>query len=198
MCVNYRMKRNIHIILSFLCLAFLGTAQVKVSEWKDHLSYNSCNTVAKAGDAVYASNGTGIIKYTISDGSTELISKINGLSDIGITLLRYNPYNGALLIVYNNANIDVLKDGVFTNFPDIKRKTITGKKNINEKSKIICNGSVTYALPISPFLFLNGEEGDPLGVEIEKTSMKIQYVPLHNHLWLTLKVLYFKQGPSNG
>lgn len=126
------MKRNIQIILSFLCLTLIATAQVKVSEWKDHLSYNSCNTVAKAGDVVYASNGTGIIKYTISDGSTELISKINGLSDIGITLLRYNPYNGALLIVYNNANIDVLKDGEFTNFPDIKRKAITGKKTINE------------------------------------------------------------------
>jgi hypothetical protein len=126
------MKLNTRLILIFLCFAFAGIGQVKVGEWKDHLSYNSCNTVAKAGDAVYASNGTGIIKYNISDGSTELISKINGLSDIGITLIRYNPYNGALLIIYNNANIDILKDGVFTNFSDIKRKTITGKKNINE------------------------------------------------------------------
>lgn len=126
------MKRNIQLIVYFLCITIVGIAQVKVGEWKDHLSFNSCNTVAKAGDVVYASNGTGIIKYTISDGSTELISKINGLSDIGIQLLRYNPYNGTLLVVYNNANIDVLKDGVFTNFSDIKRKTITGKKNINE------------------------------------------------------------------
>jgi hypothetical protein len=126
------MKPRTRLILSFLFFAFAGWAQVKVGEWKDHLSFNSCNTVAKAGDVVYVSNGTGIIKYTISDGSTELISKINGLSDIGITLLRYNPYNNTLLIIYNNANIDILKDGVFTNFPDIKRKTITAKKNINE------------------------------------------------------------------
>jgi hypothetical protein len=126
------MRRKIQIAILFVFITLVGMTQVKVGEWKDHLSYNSCNTVAKVGDVVYASNGTGLIKYTISDGSTELVSKINGLSDIGITLLRYNPYNGALLIVYNNANIDVLKDGVITNFSDIKRKTITGKKNINE------------------------------------------------------------------
>ncbi len=126
------MIRKTQIALVFVFIALTGFSQVRVGEWKDHLSYNSCNTVAKVGDVVYASNGTGLIKYTTSDASVELISKINGLSDIGIQLLRYNPYNGVLLIVYNNANIDVLKDGVITNFSDIKRKTITGKKNINE------------------------------------------------------------------
>ncbi len=126
------MRKKLNILYALLLSVVAGFSQVRVGEWKDHLSYNSCNTVAKVGDAVYVSNGTGLIKYTISDGSIELISKINGLSDIGIDLLRYNPYNGALLIIYNNANIDVLKDGVITNFSDIKRKTITGKKNINE------------------------------------------------------------------
>lgn len=126
------MKTKLLIFVFFVFTALFTSAQVKVGQWKDHLSYNSCNTVAKAGDLVYVSNGTGILKYTISDGSTELISKINGLSDIGITLLRYNPYNGVLMIIYNNANIDIIKDGVITNFSDIKRKAITGKKNINE------------------------------------------------------------------
>ena len=126
------MNRNLQIVIFFAIITTVGFAQVKVGEWKDHLSYNYCYTVAKAGEVVYASNGAGIIKYTISDGSTEVISKVNGLSDIGIQLLRYNPYNGVLLVVYNNANIDVIKDNTITNFSDIKRKTITGKKNINE------------------------------------------------------------------
>jgi hypothetical protein len=126
------MKTKLLIVVFFVLAAFSGFTQVKVGEWKDHRGFNSTNSVAKVGDVVYASNGTGLLKYTISDGSTEVISKINGLSDIGITLLRYNPYNNTLLIVYNNANIDVLKGDVFTNFSDIKRKTITGKKNINE------------------------------------------------------------------
>ena len=126
------MGKKVSIILSFFFVWLNMLAQVKVGQWKDHLSYNSCNTVAKAGDFVYTSNGAGILKYNITDGSIETISKINGLSDIGIQLLRYNPNNGTLLIVYNNANIDVLRGNEIINFSDIKRKTITGKKNINE------------------------------------------------------------------
>lgn len=127
------MTRKIHILLVFTLFSLSLIGQVRVGEWKDHLSYNSCKTVAKAGnDVVYVSNGNTLLKYIISDGSTEVISKINGLSDIGIELLRYNPYNGSLIIVYNNANIDVLKNDVIINFSDIKRKTLTGKKSINE------------------------------------------------------------------
>lgn len=123
------------------CVVILSFSQVKIGEWKDHSSFNSCNSVAKVGDLVYVSNGTGLIKYNTQDNSIEKISKINGLSDIGIQLLRYNSYNNTLLIVYNNANIDVLKDDAFYNFSDIKRKSITGKKNINE---VIFKNNIAY------------------------------------------------------
>lgn len=123
-------KAILFLIACFI--SFFADSQVKVGEWKDHLSYNSCNTVAKAGNIVYVSNGIGLLKYNTDDNSVERLNKINGLSDIGISLLRYNPNNKTLLIVYSNANIDVIKDNVITNFSDIKLKTITGKKNIND------------------------------------------------------------------
>jgi ligand-binding sensor domain-containing protein len=126
------MSKKTTLIIGLILVSLSGITQVKVGQWKDHPSYNSCNTVAKAGNFVYTSNGVGILKYNSSDGSVEQISKINGLSDIGIQLLRYNPYNNTLLVIYNNANIDILKGNEFINFSDIKRKTITGKKNINE------------------------------------------------------------------
>ncbi len=116
----------------FVVIATGIQSQVKVGEWKDHLSYNSCNTVVKVGDIVYASNGTGIIKYNTKDNTIDKWSKINLLSDIGIQLLRYNAYNNTLLVIYDNANIDVIKNDEAFNFSDIKRKNIIGKKNINE------------------------------------------------------------------
>lgn len=124
-----------------LLFAIPAIAQIKVGEWRDHLSYNSCNSVAKVGNVVYASNGTGLVKYNTSDNSVEKISKINGLSDIGINLLRYNSYNNTLLVIYENANIDVLKGDEIYNFSDIKRKNITGKKNINE---VIFRNNIAY------------------------------------------------------
>ena len=119
-------------VLFFVFITTFIQAQVKVGEWKDHLSYNSCNTVVKVGDIVYASNGTGIIKYDTKANTIDKWSKINLLSDIGIQLLRYNSYNNTLLVIYDNANIDVIKGDEVSNFSDIKRKNIIGKKNINE------------------------------------------------------------------
>lgn len=135
------MLRRLFVIFVLTFSEISAFSQVKVGDWKDHLSYNSCNSVVKVKDAVYVSNGTGLIKYNTSDNSIERISKINGLSDIGIQLLRYNSFNNTLLIVYDNANIDILRGNTFTNFSDIKRKSFTGKKNINE---VIFKNEIAY------------------------------------------------------
>lgn len=104
-----------------------------VGEWRDHLSYDNINSVTKVGSIVYASNGSGLLKYNEGDNSIEKFTKINGLSDVGVKLLRKNDYNNCVLVVYDNTNIDLIKpDGRIINFSDIKRKIIQGKKYINE------------------------------------------------------------------
>lgn len=109
------------------------TAQVKIGQWVDHLPYTETNTVSKNGNIVYVSNGTALAKYNTADNSVEKLTKYNGLSDVGIQLLRKNPYNNRLLVIYKNTNIDVIDiEGGITNFSDIKRKSIQGKKYINE------------------------------------------------------------------
>lgn len=120
----------------FLAACFLSftalQAQVQVGQWTDHLNYSTAVSVVKAGPIVYCSNGSGLVKYNTDDNSIEKLTKINGLSDVGVKLLRYNPYNNMVVVIYKNSNIDLIKDGVITNFPDIERKTITGDKTINE------------------------------------------------------------------
>lgn len=115
-------------ILAFGCLP----AQVKVGEWVDHLNYNNAKSVVKAGSTVYCSNGSGLVKYNLDDNSIEKLTKINGLSDVGVKLLRYNAVNNMVVVIYDNSNIDLIKDGTVTNFPDIERKAFTGNKTINE------------------------------------------------------------------
>ncbi|MBI3519089.1 MAG: hypothetical protein HY062_06995 [Bacteroidetes bacterium] len=115
---------------------------MKIGQWVDHLSYNYSNSVAKVGPLVYISNGSGLATYNEVDNSIEKLTKIGGLSDVGIKLLRKNDYNNNLLVIYNNTNIDVIKpDGSIINISDIKRKIIQGKKYINE---VYFNGSFAY------------------------------------------------------
>ncbi|NBQ48300.1 MAG: hypothetical protein EBU33_07590, partial [Sphingobacteriia bacterium] len=61
------------------------------------------------------------------------LSKINGLSDVGIRLLRTNSFNNKLLVVYDNCNLDVIENKtVVRNYPDFKLKSLNGKKLVNE------------------------------------------------------------------
>lgn len=114
-------------------VSYSGFSQVKIGQWIDHLSYNYANAVSKVGNNVYVSNGQGLAKYNDGDNSIEKLTKINGLSDVGIKTIKKNDYNDALLVIYNNSNIDVIKpNGTIVNISDLKRKIIPGKKNINE------------------------------------------------------------------
>ncbi len=124
-------KKSFFLLCSISSL--LSFSQVKIGQWVDHLSYTSSNSVAKVNNLVYVSNGSGLAKYNTDDNSIEKMTKIDGLSDIGVKLLRKCDYNNSLLVIYDNTNMDVIKsDGTIVNISDIKRKIITGKKYINE------------------------------------------------------------------
>ncbi len=135
-----QLKNKLFLFLLFT--QWLAFSQVKVGQWVDHLSYNNANSVAKVNDIVYESNGSGLAKFNVNDFSIEKYTKIDGLSDVGVQLLRKNDYNNVLLVVYNNTNIDVIKpDGSIANISDIKRKIIQGKKYINE---VYFSGNMAY------------------------------------------------------
>jgi hypothetical protein len=122
-------------LLIFSSVFVLQTAfsQVAPRAWQDHLSINSSNSVTKLGSRIYASNFLGVVYFDEQELSPQRLTKINGLSDVRVRLLRANPYNNKLLVIYENSNIDVIDiNGNILNYPDIRLKTISGKKVINE------------------------------------------------------------------
>jgi len=65
--------------------------------------------------------------------SVSFLSKVSGLSDIGIQQVRYDEVNDQLFIIYNNSNIDVIRSEAILNVPNISANTsITGSKQIND------------------------------------------------------------------
>lgn len=129
--IKISMKQLYNTFFCFFTL--LSFSQVGPYSWQDHLSFNSANAIAKLGSDIYASNYNGLIKIDFNEFSTQRKNKINGLSDVGIKLLRTNPYNNKLLVIYENSNIDIIDaNGKVQNYPDIKLKALSGKKTINE------------------------------------------------------------------
>ena len=121
-------------VLLFGVLSYLGlNAQSRVGTWEDHVNLENCLSVCKFDGKIYASNYSSIIIYDKVDGSIERLSKINGLSDVGIKQLLVNPFNNRLLVIYDNSNLDVILPGnKIQNYSDLFRKNFSGKKNIND------------------------------------------------------------------
>ncbi|MBE3141634.1 MAG: T9SS type A sorting domain-containing protein, partial [Thermoplasmata archaeon] len=115
--------------------------QTHVGTWSDHLVYNTTKSVAVGTKEVYASTGSSIIVYNKEFAELKKMSRINGLNETGISTIAWSEENNALIIAYTSTNVDLVKNNIIYNIPDISRKYITGKKEIN---RIRTNGKYAY------------------------------------------------------
>lgn len=134
------------LIISFhffiLFFALCNAQGVAVGEWRDHLPYSSVIDVATAPDRVYAATEYSLFYYDTYEGTITRMSKVEGISDIGISAIEYSDNYDMLIVTYSNANIDLIPyDGKLFNLPDIKNKNIIGNKSINN---IYLNNDYAY------------------------------------------------------
>ncbi len=117
--------------LFFIFLSINLFSQIAIDQWRDHLPYHSTISVADAGEKIYCATPYSLFYYDKTDYSINRLTKVNGLSDIGISAIAFNKDYNTLLIAYTNTNIDLIKGNVIINISDIKRKPILGNKTIN-------------------------------------------------------------------
>jgi hypothetical protein len=114
-----------------ILLTIKAIAQLPVGQWREHLPYALGQKVSETENKIYCSTKGGLFTFDKNDNSVEKISKITGLSDVGISSLKYSTENNVLLIAYSNANIDIIEGTDIFNISDVKRKQMTGRKTIN-------------------------------------------------------------------
>ncbi len=123
------------IAFTFSCfLFFFGmtfSQGVAIGQWREHLPYNSVVSVADAGNFVYAATNFALFSYNKEDGELTRYSKVNRLSDIGVSSIAWHQQKNTLIIAYSNGNIDLIKNESVKNYGDIKRANISGSKKIN-------------------------------------------------------------------
>lgn len=135
------------IFLFILFVYFLSvqadvfSQKLALGQWRDHLPYNQTTSVEESTDKIFCATPHSVFSYSKTDQSIERISKANGLSDVGVSAIKFHSPSGNLIIAYNNGNIDLYNKSSTTNISDIKRSPITAGKNIN---KIILYGNYAY------------------------------------------------------
>ena len=125
------------IALSALLLLPATLLAQKTGTWRDHFAYSQGVDVLVQGEQLICATWAGLVFF---DGEAEKISKVNGLSDVGLTAALYDPPSGCIFVGYENGNMDVLRSAnprqirqgdrtknvaAWKNFP------AHGRKNIN-------------------------------------------------------------------
>jgi hypothetical protein len=130
------------ILISFL-LSTIGLlrAQTPIGTWSDHLNYNISRSVAAGSKEIYASTGSSILVYDKQFQQLRRLSRVNGLTETGISTIGWSEEKGVFIIAYQTTNIDLIRDNIISNVPDISRKYIPGRKTIN---RIRTNGKYAY------------------------------------------------------
>ena len=103
-----------------------------IGYWRSHLPYNTAVGLATDGSTIFAAATQAFFTYSSANNSMEPYSKVEGMSDIGMQCIGYDRLTNTAVLVYSDGNIDLFKDNTFYNIPDLKVKTISGDKTVNQ------------------------------------------------------------------
>lgn len=126
------MKRFFLYILIFLSFTDFSEAQnIPVGSWRYHGYCSSLQAVVATKDRIYAASPYCLFYIDLEDNSINTLSTVNGFSDINVSALGYYEPLDALVVGYEDGNLDIVKDDQIVNISDIQRKKMTGSKRIN-------------------------------------------------------------------
>ncbi|MGL4363670.1 MAG: two-component regulator propeller domain-containing protein [Bacteroidales bacterium] len=155
------------LIIRFTILTFIFSISPRfllaqrVGAWRDHFAYTKGIDVVVLPKHFLCATSDGLI---FVDEELTTISKVNGLSDVGLSAMMYNASLGTIIVGYESGLIDVLSsanpDKIIAQNNNF---TITAWKNSNKYGskkihKFLQVGHKIYAATASCILELDGRE----------------------------------------
>ncbi|MDR1006592.1 MAG: hypothetical protein LBL74_06980 [Bacteroidales bacterium] len=172
------------VILLLVFAAFGAYSQasqdVAIGKWREHLAYYSANNVADLGDRMLVSAQSSLFYFNKKTHQMERFSKVGGLSDAGVHLLAYDPQTKTSVIVYTNANIDIVQGENVYNISDLRLKTIEGSKEINNITFAEGKAFLACGFGIVVLNLLRHEIYDTYFIGENSSTIKINQVALND------------------
>lgn len=132
-----------YILLLFLPVSLFGQNDLALGQWKSYLPYRKAVDVTQSTDRIFYATEWSVLAIDKEDFAAEFLSKVNKLSNVGISSIKYNPLSEILIIVYTDGVIDLLKPEERVSLNAIKNfRNIIGEKRIN--NVFVENDSMVY------------------------------------------------------
>jgi hypothetical protein len=104
------MQRSMGLLVLLIGWLFVSAqSPPPVGQWREHLPWNNAVNVSVSGSGIFCATPYGVFLYDPTDESFTRMSKINGLSDIGVSTMTHDPSTGNTVIAYQNSNLDIWK-----------------------------------------------------------------------------------------
>jgi hypothetical protein len=130
------LKRSLSLF-ALIMIVLCGQAQTLVPNtegWRVHASFATNNCMDEVEGKMYVGNKSAIFTLDKSDRTVNVISRVNGLSDVSVKYICYHKPSKTIIVGYDNMNIDLIQNDVVYNLPDMKNKVIIGEKLLNNIS----------------------------------------------------------------
>lgn len=132
---------------AILLFVFSKTANsqtdLAIGQWREYLPYHVGSYVTQSQDKVYFATPYALLAVEKSDRALQRITKVEGLSEVGVSLVKYNRQSEVLLVVYNSSVIDLISEKGILSLPNIPRSNIIlGQKKVH--NVFMANDSIAY------------------------------------------------------
>ena len=116
-------------------------AQIGMSQWRLHVASGKAIDIVRAENTIFTAYTNGLHVLNRDNEQEELLTDVNGLSDIEISCLYYDSIAACVLVGYSNGNIDKITASTIYNIPAIKLAQVPNSKRIN---RFVRNGDYVY------------------------------------------------------
>ena len=124
-------KKLFVFVVAIFCFAVSDAqSDVAVGGWKIYPNFSAGRDVDIIDNHLFYASQSGIMRINLQDNSMSSITRIEGMSDVGIQCMKANQSTKTVVICYANSNIDLYQNGRITNIPDLYNKQISGIKTI--------------------------------------------------------------------
>ncbi|MBT8233981.1 MAG: hypothetical protein KJN84_15210 [Bacteroidia bacterium] len=126
------LKLTFSLVLFIQIQVAFSQSDIEIGQWASYLPHNQASGVTQSDEKIIYATNEAIFTIDKEEMSIEFLSKIDGLTETGISEIIYDNFNDQLIIAYENSTIDLVQgNNVFPVF-DIKNNTNFIDRKINK------------------------------------------------------------------
>lgn len=125
------MRKYLFFSLLFSFNFSFAQSDLAIGQWKSHLPFDAGLSVTQSETQVFYATRLALLVIDKEDTALRRLTKVEGLSGVGIKLIKYNKGGETLMVVYDDGKMDLIKENeIFTIFDIPSSNIIIGEKEV--------------------------------------------------------------------